>query len=85
MTFQLEAPQLIGVVSFGSSSVILTVVVCPSLKSKLIDFQYDVGVSQSTQNSTLELVNGQTTTVTLKHQSCDGSISAGYCRASCLE
>ena len=35
-------------------------------------------------NSTLELVNGQTTTVTLNHQSCDGSISAGYCRASCL-
>tara|TARA_B110000967_G_C18380083_1_gene314780 strand:- start:70 stop:453 length:384 start_codon:yes stop_codon:yes gene_type:complete len=36
-------------------------------------------------NSTVELVNGQTTTVTLKHKSCDGSISAGYCRASCLE
>ena len=36
-------------------------------------------------NSTISLANGQTTTVTLKHQSCDGSISAGYCRASCLE
>ena len=35
-------------------------------------------------NSTISLVNGQTTTVTLNHQSCDGSISAGYCRASCL-
>ena len=32
-------------------------------------------------NSTISLANGQTTTVTLKHQSCDGSISAGYCRA----
>tara|TARA_B110000037_G_C16656020_1_gene316536 strand:+ start:42 stop:422 length:381 start_codon:yes stop_codon:yes gene_type:complete len=39
----------------------------------------------SVTNSTLELVNGQTTTVTLNHQSCDGSISAGYCRASCLD
>jgi len=28
-------------------------------------------------NSTISLANGQTTTVTLKHQSCDGSISAG--------
>ena len=36
-------------------------------------------------NSTISLANGQTTTVTLKHQSCDVSISAGYCRASCLE
>ena len=36
-------------------------------------------------NSTLELVNGQTTTVTLKHTACDGSISSGYCRSSCLE
>ena len=35
-------------------------------------------------NSTISLANGQTTTVTLNHQSCDGSISAGYCRASCL-
>ena len=39
----------------------------------------------SVTNSTLELVNGQTTTVTLKHTACDGSISAGYCRSSCLE
>ena len=36
-------------------------------------------------NATLELVNGQTTTVTLKHTACDGSISAGYCRSNCLE
>ena len=35
--------------------------------------------------ATVNLANGQTTTVTLKHKSCDGSISAGYCRASCLE
>ena len=39
----------------------------------------------SVTNSTLELVNGQTTTVTLKHTACDGSISAGYCRSNCLE
>ena len=36
-------------------------------------------------NATLELVNGQTTTVTLKHTACDGSISVGYCRSNCLE
>ena len=36
-------------------------------------------------NSTISLANGQTTTVTLKHTACDGSISAGYCRSSCLE
>ena len=36
-------------------------------------------------NSTISLANGQTTTVTLKHTACDGSISAGYCRSNCLE
>jgi hypothetical protein len=39
----------------------------------------------SVSNSTISLANGQTTTVTLKHTACDGSISWGYCRSSCLE
>ena len=39
----------------------------------------------SVSNSTISLANGQTTTVTLKHTACDGSISSGYCRSSCLE
>ena len=39
--------------------------------------------SVSKQNINLE--NGKTTTITLKHKDCNGGINSGYCRSSCLE
>ena len=41
--------------------------------------KYDVS------NSSVNFLDGNATLLTLTHTSCDGSISAGYCRASCLK